>query len=74
MQQFNKILIALGLLLTISNIISATTIACKCPVGMCCLKDGYCGHSNTYCGEGCQAGPCLPRIDPPNGTYTGRVT
>lgn len=30
-----------------------------CPnSGNCCSKWGYCGQGNTYCGDGCQAGPC----------------
>ena len=71
MQQLNKILIVLGLLLVIS--ISSTSI-CKCPEGMCCSKDGTCGHSDTFCGEGCQSGPCWSVESKAILAFTGRIT
>ena len=73
MQQLNKIFVALGLLMIISDVIGATT-TCQCPSGMCCSKDGLCGHSKTYCGEGCRAGPCWSDGIKVNETYNGRFT
>ncbi|KAK4482635.1 hypothetical protein RD792_009799 [Penstemon davidsonii] len=32
---------------------------CGCAPGLCCSIYGYCGTSSDYCGQGCQAGPCL---------------
>jgi hypothetical protein len=30
----------------------------SCPPGMCLSQYGHCGTDDTYCGQGCQAGPC----------------
>jgi hypothetical protein len=32
---------------------------CNCAPYFCCSKWGYCGSTKAYCGEGCQAGPCI---------------
>jgi len=31
---------------------------CGCANDLCCGKDGYCGTTSPYCGDGCQSGPC----------------
>ncbi|KAL0281847.1 UNVERIFIED_CONTAM: Endochitinase EP3 [Sesamum angustifolium] len=31
---------------------------CGCASNLCCSQYGYCGTSDAYCGNGCQAGPC----------------
>ncbi|CAF2921113.1 unnamed protein product [Rotaria sp. Silwood2] len=31
---------------------------CSCPENEGCSKWGYCGRTDAYCGDGCQAGPC----------------
>jgi hypothetical protein len=31
---------------------------CFCSTNECCSKWGYCGKTDEYCGNGCQAGPC----------------
>ena len=31
----------------------------KCPDGLCCSLDGWCGDGEAYCGIGCQSGNCL---------------
>ncbi|CAM0954212.1 unnamed protein product [Alopecurus aequalis] len=31
---------------------------CGCQAGFCCSKFGFCGTNSSYCGDGCQAGPC----------------
>ncbi|CAN6235478.1 unnamed protein product [Urochloa humidicola] len=36
----------------------AAAQSCNCQPGLCCSKYGYCGTTSTYCGEGCQSGPC----------------
>ncbi|RCV34316.1 hypothetical protein SETIT_7G150100v2 [Setaria italica] len=38
--------------------IPAAAQSCNCQPGLCCSKYGYCGTTSTYCGEGCQSGPC----------------
>jgi hypothetical protein len=29
-----------------------------CLFGACCSKDGMCGYEPSFCGNGCQSGPC----------------
>lgn len=31
---------------------------CGCAKNLCCSQWGYCGTGKSYCGSGCQAGPC----------------
>ncbi|KAJ4949815.1 hypothetical protein NE237_000143 [Protea cynaroides] len=31
---------------------------CGCASDLCCSQYGYCGTGTTYCGTGCQSGPC----------------
>jgi expansin (peptidoglycan-binding protein) len=76
MQQINKIFIILCLLLLVNTISSSSSSisVCKCPAGMCCSKDGTCGHSIVYCGESCQSGPCWSNGNKANLTFSGRCT
>lgn len=32
---------------------------CGCKPGECCSKDGFCGRTEEYCGQGCKSGNCL---------------
>ncbi|PUZ47789.1 hypothetical protein GQ55_7G194300 [Panicum hallii var. hallii] len=45
-------------LLCAAGIVPAAAQSCNCQPGLCCSKYGYCGTTSTYCGEGCQSGPC----------------
>ena len=37
-----------------------------CPdANMCLSQWNYCGYTDEYCGEGCEAGPCKGKITPP---------
>lgn len=70
MQQF----IIFTSILLIITVISATSL-CKCPAGMCCSQNGTCGYSKTFCGIGCQGGPCWDSSPKKvNLTYSGRIT
>ncbi|KAI3963055.1 hypothetical protein MKW98_028995 [Papaver atlanticum] len=31
---------------------------CGCAAKLCCSQFGYCGTGTSYCGKGCQSGPC----------------
>ena len=73
MQQLEKIIVVISLLLLVSCIQSAT-LSCKCPDGLCCSKDGDCGYSYLHCGEGCRAGPCWSQPIKVNETFSGRFT
>ena len=35
----------------------------RCGGNQCCSKYGYCGTGGSYCGVGCQSGPCYRRAD-----------
>ncbi|XP_020698437.1 chitinase 4 isoform X2 [Dendrobium catenatum] len=52
-------------LLIAALLLAASTLAhaqnCGCAQGLCCSKYGYCGTSASYCGDGCQSGPCYNR-------------
>ncbi|CAN6239016.1 unnamed protein product [Urochloa humidicola] len=50
------ILTALAICLALLHCAAAQS--CNCQPGLCCSKYGYCGTTSTYCGEGCQSGPC----------------
>ncbi|XP_042478097.1 endochitinase EP3-like [Macadamia integrifolia] len=39
---------------------------CGCASNLCCSKYGYCGTGDTYCGTGCQSGPCYASATPPS--------
>ncbi|KAJ1982613.1 hypothetical protein H4R33_004989, partial [Dimargaris cristalligena] len=35
-----------------------------CPGSQCCSKWGYCGAGDSFCGAGCQNGPCSGGSNP----------
>ena len=35
----------------------------RCGGNQCCSKYGYCGTGGSYCGAGCQSGPCYREAD-----------
>lgn len=37
---------------------NSNTVCGSFPRGSCCSPYGYCGSGNSFCGEGCQSGPC----------------
>ncbi|CAE6047427.1 unnamed protein product [Arabidopsis arenosa] len=44
------------LILTVSKPVISQN--CGCASDFCCSKFGFCGTTDEFCGEGCQAGPC----------------
>ena len=50
----------------------------SCSESLCLSKYGYCGTGDTYCGEGCQSGPCNWSSNPPpsidNDQHSGEGT
>ncbi|KVI08106.1 endochitinase EP3-like [Cynara cardunculus var. scolymus] len=52
-----SILIFVGLLF--AGILHITAQNCGCSPDLCCSQFGYCGSDETYCGTGCQEGPCF---------------
>jgi len=51
--------ILLALIISISSFpTSLVAQNCGCAPNLCCSKYGYCGLGDTYCGDGCQSGPC----------------
>lgn len=46
----------LFLILTVSKPVASQN--CGCASDFCCSKYGYCGTTDEFCGDGCQAGPC----------------
>ncbi|KAJ4842493.1 Endochitinase ep3 [Turnera subulata] len=48
---------------------------CGCAPNLCCSRFGYCGEGPTYCGEGCQSGPCTSTPSTPtnNGVNVGDI-
>ncbi|XP_071736265.1 endochitinase EP3-like [Rutidosis leptorrhynchoides] len=61
----SSILIITGLLF-FTTIITTTAQNCGCSPDLCCSKYGYCGSGETYCGDGCQQGPCFTSSTPTN--------
>ncbi|KAG6436642.1 hypothetical protein SASPL_101544 [Salvia splendens] len=51
-----KHLIIIFALLAAANWASAQN--CGCAANECCSQFGFCGTDTTYCGPGCQSGPC----------------
>ncbi|KAM0874726.1 hypothetical protein ACQ4PT_037269 [Festuca glaucescens] len=62
--------LTLGLLLL--AFAAVTTLGCSssdlCANNECCSEYGYCGTGGSYCGKGCQNGPCY------RGQVAGAVT
>jgi hypothetical protein len=53
---YSRASLASQLLDTLKRLIQSN---CHCSPYNCCSKWGYCGHTDAYCGDGCQSGPCL---------------
>ncbi|XP_062095349.1 endochitinase EP3-like [Humulus lupulus] len=47
---------------------------CGCSPDLCCSRFGFCGSSDAYCGEGCQAGPCKGSPSNNGGSVASVVT
>eukprot|EP01018_Ginkgo_biloba_P020409 Gb_07465 [translate_table: standard] len=45
---------------------------CGCAKGECCSQWGYCGKTKSYCGDGCQSGPCT--VKPVAGSVASLIT
>lgn len=56
MKNFFPIYTLLALILQAGTSVSGQN--CGCAANLCCSQYGYCGTSDAYCGNGCQAGPC----------------
>ncbi|XP_026421284.1 endochitinase EP3-like [Papaver somniferum] len=47
---------------------------CGCAAKLCCSQFGYCGTGTSYCGKGCQSGPCTKTPDAPtNGASVANI-
>ena len=62
------LIVLLGTILLGSTVKAQAGSCSVCKPDECCSQYGYCGKNASYCGEGCQAGPCL---NPTNGVSVG---
>ncbi|KAJ0092653.1 hypothetical protein Patl1_26670 [Pistacia atlantica] len=60
-----KILLRLSLIVLLAGVVLKCVKSenCDCAPDQCCSQYGHCGYGDSYCGYGCQGGPCY------NGTY-----
>ncbi|KAH6833454.1 carrot EP3-3 chitinase-like protein [Perilla frutescens var. hirtella] len=56
MKHYFTIYTLLALLLAAGNWVYGQN--CGCAPNECCSQFGFCGTNSTYCGPGCQSGPC----------------
>ncbi|KAL5574700.1 hypothetical protein UlMin_016399 [Ulmus minor] len=62
------LIVLLGTVLLGSTVKAQAGSCSVCKPDECCSQYGYCGKNTSFCGEGCQAGPCL---NPTNGVSVG---
>ncbi|XP_059065870.1 endochitinase 4-like [Cryptomeria japonica] len=54
----NIVVLVMATLILVGEMHFISAQKCGCPEQECCSKWGYCGTTQSYCGVGCQQGPC----------------